>query len=71
MNYDEVVSYLQKKNIFPGYAVTFIPDFRTFTFVGLTQESHSATWLAVLKPNYGSSPWFKLITTHFSNIEKL
>lgn len=72
MNFDEVVSYLRKKNIFPGSLVTFSSDSRTFTFVGLTQESFSNTWLAVLDPTFcGSSPWIKIVTTHFSNIEAL
>lgn len=70
MNFDEVSSYLRDKNIRPSKLVKFRHDNEMYEFLGLTQESFSATWLAVIKPLSNGNTW-KLTTTHFSNIEVL
>lgn len=70
MNYEEVTTYLKDKNIRPFKLVKFRYDNEVYEFLGLTQESVSATLLAVIKPLGNSNTW-KLATTHFSNIEAL
>lgn len=72
MNFEEVREYLKAKNIHPSKLVKFSYDSQIYEFLGLSQESFSAAWLVVLKPlvtSLSDDKSWKLIKTHFSNIE--